>query len=281
MHRRFWIDKVDTLHFKDKSNWSRDAVAINVEFLTQKYIDVCKRKRIQQIVYMDFSTTMGIYRNRWCKRARIRLTILNVILLFISLNIAKIYDNKCTVLIINCLAFAVTTVISLVKKFNIEAVLQRLFFDTWGYYFVKSNNKDFLVSRAPFFQKRLYNKFITRMNGLAAFFCIWINDVNEDDVDGETRKSISNMYKCVFEGIDSVKSENHVVYMPLFIIGFFAYEKNIMPTEAREICGRIINANKLQYLKLESMIYSQLFYLTKNRDISSNRIKDYLIWLRG
>ena len=42
LYRRFWLHKIDTLHFKSKQNWSKEAVKINIEYLIERYINICK-----------------------------------------------------------------------------------------------------------------------------------------------------------------------------------------------------------------------------------------------
>lgn len=48
LYRRFWLRKIDTSHFKDKMNWSREAVEINVEHLIERYVEICKKSEFHK-----------------------------------------------------------------------------------------------------------------------------------------------------------------------------------------------------------------------------------------
>ncbi len=58
LYRSFWIDRLDTSTFKEKTNWSKEAVEINVDYLLQKYVDTCRKKKILKIDYIEFATTL-------------------------------------------------------------------------------------------------------------------------------------------------------------------------------------------------------------------------------
>ena len=47
LYRRFWLQRIDTLHFKSKKNWNKEAVEINVEYLLERYINVKKLSVLQ------------------------------------------------------------------------------------------------------------------------------------------------------------------------------------------------------------------------------------------
>ena len=49
LYRSFDINKIDRLSFKEKNNWDKEAVEINIEYLLEQYINICKKKKIQKI----------------------------------------------------------------------------------------------------------------------------------------------------------------------------------------------------------------------------------------
>ena len=70
LYRKFGLYKIDTLHFKSKKSWSKEAVEINVDYLLERYINVCNRKKIFNIKSVEFVTTMGYYKPKWYDIAR-------------------------------------------------------------------------------------------------------------------------------------------------------------------------------------------------------------------
>lgn len=70
LYRRFSLHRIDTMHFKSKKNWSKEAVEINIEYLIERYINICKRKKIVRIKDIEFVTTMDCYKEKWYGKAR-------------------------------------------------------------------------------------------------------------------------------------------------------------------------------------------------------------------
>ena len=68
------------------------------------------------------------------------------------------------------------------------------------------------------------------------------------------------MYQEVIDCLVSMENINSIIYMPIFIVGFFLYEKNINVLRAREIYNKIVENGNL----FEMMFMSQIVYLTRN-----------------
>lgn len=118
LYRSFWIDRLDTSTFKEKTNWSKEAVEINVDYLLQKYVDTCRKKKILKIDYIEFATTLDTYKPKWYNKARNKFIKLNIICMLSSilLDIACL-NRKCIILLVINLVFtAINIGITFVKK---------------------------------------------------------------------------------------------------------------------------------------------------------------------
>lgn len=81
LYRRFWLHRIDTIHFKSKKNWSKEAVEINIEYLIERYINICRRKKIARIKDIEFVTTVDCYKEKWYGKARIKFVRMMIYLL--------------------------------------------------------------------------------------------------------------------------------------------------------------------------------------------------------
>ena len=121
---------------------------------------------------------------------------------------------------------------------NIRIMILKLFSDTWGYYVkIDGREKEIYVPAVSFRRTGIYGKFIMRMNSLIAFFNIWMNYV---DIDEYNKQIAREMCKQLIEGMKVLKTQNSVMYMPIFVIGFFMYEKDIEETELKKLYAEII-----------------------------------------
>lgn len=68
LHRRFKISKADISIYKKLQECDVEYIEINIEYLIEQYIKICKKSKISKIKYMEFSTTFGIYKNKWYKK---------------------------------------------------------------------------------------------------------------------------------------------------------------------------------------------------------------------
>lgn len=275
LYRSFWIDRLDTSTFKEKTNWSKEAVEINVDYLLQKYVDTCRKKKILKIDYIEFATTLDTYKPKWYKKARNKFIKLNIICMLISilLDIACL-NRKCIILVVISLAFtAINIGITFCEKDCIHLVILKFFSDTWGYYIHQRNNKEKFIPRVALRKSNVYDKYIMRMNSLNAFFFIWINYI---DYKNSENKLVIDMYQEVIDCLVSMENINGVIYMPIFIVGFFLYEKNINVLSAREIYNKIVENGNL----FEMMFMSQIVHLTRNDKKCIQDAKKYLLWLQ-
>ena len=84
------------------------------------------------------------------------------------------------------------------------------------------------------------------------------------------------MYQEMVDCLELVENINGIIYMPIFIVGFFLYEKNINIVSTREIYNKMVkNANLFKV-----MFMSQIVYLTKNEKNCIQDAQKYLLWLQ-
>lgn len=105
------------------------------------------------------------------------------------------------------------------------------------------------------------------------FFYIWINYI---DYKNSENKLVIDMYQEVIDCLVSMENINSVIYMPIFIVGFFLYEKNINVLSAREIYNKIVENGNL----FEMMFMSQIVHLTRNDKKCIQDAEKYLLWLQ-
>ena len=116
------------------------------------------------------------------------------------------------------------------------------------------------------------------MNSLNAFFYIWLNYVDKK------KNIIEYEYEEMLLKLEAMDNKNMVTYFPAFTIGFFLYDKNMKIEKIKEYYKEMMVTENKKYL-FERMMYSQIFYLTKNFDSkmlsNKNKINEYLQWLVG
>ena len=183
-------------------------------------------------------------------------------------------NRKCIILVVINLVFtAINIGITFCEKDYIHLVILKFFSDTWGYYIHQRNNKEKFIPRVALGKSNVYDKYIIRMNSLNAFFYIWINYI---DYKNSENKLVIDMYQEVIDCLVSMENINSIIYMPIFIVGFFLYEKNINVLSAREIYNKIVENGNL----FEMMFMSQIVYLTRNDKKCIQDAKKYLLWLQ-
>ena len=223
LYRRFWLHRVDTLHFKDKENWSREAVEINIEYLIERYVSICKRKHIAQIEDIEFVTTMDCYKKKWYGKARDKFVRMMLWLLVLStlINIVVLIESCYSIIFFNIIITVMTIALTYLNIESIQLVIMRLYSDTWGYYIYKKNGKELFIPRVALRIDNIYDKYIMRMNSLNAFFYIWINYVDKK------KRTIEYEFEEMLLRLESMDNRNMITYFPVFTIGFFLFDKNI------------------------------------------------------
>lgn len=280
LYRRFWLHRVDTLHFKDKEKWSREAVEINIEYLLERYISICKRKHIVQIEEIEFVTTMGCYKKKWYGKARGKFVRMMLWLLILStiINIVVLTENCYSIIFFNIIITVTTIVLTYLNIESIQLVIMRLYSDTWGYYIYKKDGKELFIPRVALRIDNIYDKYIMRMNSLNAFFCIWINYVDKD------QEYIQKMYEEVITWFEDIKVKNIATCLPVFTIGYFLFDSDIKINNVKELYNEIVLAENKQ-CTFKRVMRSQIFYLTKNFNKKffeyREKLDSYLKWIEN
>ena len=82
-------------------------------------------------------------------------------------------------------------------------------------------------------------------------------------------------YQEVIDWIESIEKKNIGIYMPIYIIGFFLYQKDIYILRTREIYNKM----NLDMEEFKKMFLSQIVYLTRNNTEYIQGAEKYLRWL--
>lgn len=239
LYRRFWISKVDINTYKKLDEWDVEALEINIEYLIEQYMKLCKKSKISKIKYMEFSTIFGIYERKWYKKARRKF--------------------------LGC-----------IPKTSVKNGIIRIFYDSWGYYVWLGDKKEHFIPRIAVGFDNVYNRFINIMNSINAFFYILLESGN----DGEKNKEkLENIVRKVIKCFDEDKNISNVTYMPIMVVGYFLFQKQIVVNEIKNVYLQKYSKDTL-FVK---SLYSQLYYLTINdyekEENMQKAVHSYLNWL--
>jgi len=278
LYRRFWLQRIDTVHFKAKDSWSNEAVTINLDYLIESYIDASKYKEIINIKEIEFVTTFGIYKNKWYAKARNKFLTRILLLFFVSVIInILILQEKCRELVFLNIIVTISAIVCSNLNFkSVNFVIMRLFSDTWGYYIYNQDNSEKFYPRVAARKGNAVDKYIMRMNSLNAFFYIWLNYAKYK------KKHIAEQFGKVVQRIQIIENQNMISYFPVFTIGYFLFNKGIKVDIIKELFKKIVTES--ERVSFEKMLFSQIFYLTKNsyQDILeyNQKINEYMIWIK-
>lgn len=259
LYRIFWLHRVDTIYFKDKGNWSKEAVVINVDHLIDKYVEICSRMEIVQIDKIEFCTTRGNYNHKWYNEARKRFFRAVLVLFAISTlpNGFMFCEKSYWFLLFNTIATAILIILTYLKIDSLRFMIMRVYSDTWGYYFYLKTGNELFIPRGESRKNKVYGIYVNIMNSINAFFYIWTNYIDKDE------KYIQEVYKDVIDQIENIEEANLAICFPVFTIGYFLFENHIEVTRIKEIYREIVLVEEKQH-SFERMMQSQILYLTKN-----------------
>lgn len=278
LYRRFWIHRFDTTHLK-KNEWKCEAVEINIEYLLERYIDICKKNKIRMIKDIEFGTTLGCYKKKWYYKTKFKLITIMIVLFVVSslVCILVLQENSQFFIFVNLIVTIITIVLACLNVQSFQLAVLRLLSDTWGYYICDKNNKELLIPRVALRKSNVFYQYIMRMNSLNAFFYIWINDV------GEKKKDMIDQFQVILNWFEELEQKNMITYFPVFTIGYFLYEKEIKVQKIKDLYDKYVMKEGEKY-SFERMIHSQIFYLTKNYNKNifdySKQLNKYLLWIQ-
>ncbi len=281
LYKFFLLPKVDTSNFKQKNEWGKEAIGVNLEHLMNRYLEICKTKKIREIEKIEFGTTMKCYKQTWYKRARVKFIATEVVLLIINTisNGMILGREGFGLLVLNSVAVLISIGMSYSKSHNIQLVLIVLYLDVWGYYIKKTNGTEKIVARTKVVKGNDYYKYIVRMNSLNAFFYIYIKDLKER----HKLKLVKEQFEELLDWLDSVEEKSMILYFPFFTISFFMYEKNIKSEKIKEVYRDMVLAINKEY-EFQRMMWGQIMYLTKNinkeKFANQENMTSFFRWIR-
>ena len=114
------------------------------------------------------------------------------------------------------------------------------------------------------------------MNSINAFFYIMLEYLNNGEEDKE--KIVTIVQKAI-KWFDEEKNISGVTYMPIMVVGYFLFQKNIVVNEIKNVYLQKYSKDPL-FMK---SLYSQLYYLTINdyekEEDMQKVVHSYLNWL--
>ena len=277
LYRRFWISKADISTYKKLDEWDIEALEINIEYLIEQYMKLCKKSKILKIKYMEFSTIFGIYERKWYKKARRKFVKTISIVFIATMGTAYLLNTKSIVIYGGTfLMYVITIFFGCIPKTSVKNGIIRIFYDSWGYYVWLGDKKEHFIPRIAVGFDNVYNRFINIMNSINAFFYILLESGN----DGEKNKEkLENIVRKVIKCFDEDKNISNVTYMPIMVVGCFLFQKQIVVNEIKNVYLQKYSKDTL-FVK---SLYSQIYYLMINdyekEEDMQKAVHSYLNWL--
>jgi len=123
---------------------------------------------------------MDCYKKKWYNKAKCKFDILLISLFFVSALIdwMVLKENCRYIIIINILVTIIAIIFAYSNIQSVRLVIMRFFSDTWGYYFISNENKEFFVPRVSIMSD-IYSRYIKSTNSINAFFYIWLSYIDK------------------------------------------------------------------------------------------------------
>lgn len=261
----FWTKRVDFNCFKSSKYWNKSSVETNLDYLIENFLKNCKNVKIENIDCIQFVSAIN---NKQASKEyyillRCKFIIIIMSLLIISTisNFVFWYDSAWIIIAINFLLFIITVLITYTKSNIIRVLLFRLFSDTWGYY-IKGDDIEIFVPRLSIKRDNKYDKLINSMNNLLAFLYIELLICENED------KMFSFTLNQVIESIKTYSEKNDTIYLPIFLIGYFAFVKDYNINNIIKVFDNL-QLDEEGKKKLRVEMNSILFELTQNYKFST------------
>lgn len=273
----FKVKQVDCSSFKKKEDWSKGEIEFNLEYLISNYIRRSRKIRIEGLKQLEFITTIGIYQKKWKKFAKKRVIIIAIMGMIIDLfyTFALMRSEFWKLLIFNGVFFScIVGLVYILKNKKIRQNFNILFLDSWGYYF--KDRKEQFIERFPWYPSKYY-KFIISLDSLIGFFYIML-------LIKVKKKKIEKAISFLMKSLDECEVKNIIFYLPVFIIGYFVYEKKNIQLEVikekYQSFHLLYEQKEIFFTMLCSYIFNLTVYKRKSKDISlGEKAEQYLQWL--
>lgn len=285
LYRVFWFPSIDKSDFKAAKKWNKNAVEININFLVERYIENCQKKKINQIEKLEYVTLEKTYIKKWYEKARSRFYIFMsfffIVLFFYSVFFLK--QNCVSIFIPSIVAIIIMILLPLANFKCLQLTIIRLFFDSYGYYVTWGNGRERMIPRVSLQKNNKYDKFIMSMNSLVAFFYIWI--LYSDDI---KKKKNYLLIECELEKmlkrLEELNNKNITIYCPLFTIGFFLYCKGRKIDMVKNKYADLVKNKEIKNnfaRMMQSQIINLLFYSSLETEVIIKKVNDYLKFLNA
>lgn len=277
LYRVFWFYKIERINIKDKKDWQKDIVNTNIEYLSLKYAQQCKKIKIFKVKEIEFVTTVGNYKQKWYKKARIKFIKVTGLCFAIStiINLAILREQCIGLSVVNFIIMMIGGLFVIVKPLSLQLAVLRMYSDTWGYYIRYKKEK--FVPRVPMWTKSKFNRMFIVMNSLNAFMYLLIDVVGEKDI-------VEEAFATLDKSISTLQEKNMFTYFPIFTIGFFAFYKGLKIERIKEIYSMVTINEDMERI-FDRMLNSQLFYLTSKLWSEaygySKKLNEYMEWIKS
>lgn len=276
----FWLNRVDMVNFREKEGWKKESIRINVEYLTERYMDSCRQKKIEEIEEIEFVTTIGQHKQKWYSAAGQKFIMIMSVVALISvvIDLLVLREQSLGMILMNFIVLASSVFLMRFGGESIRRAILCLVMDTWGYYLHKSNRKEIFIPRVALRKSDQYNKYIMRMNSLNAFFYIGIEFMEME------QEKLEEVLDDVVDWLETLNTPNILIYFPVFTIGYFLFSQNMQCKKIREVY-QALEMDENKTCSLKNMLNGQIFYLTKNfrKEIFgyTEMLNTYIDWLEG
>ena len=280
LDRIFWSsDSFDDSDMRKGDEWSFSAMKPNVEYLTGSYVTAARKIPIQDVETLHGMIPGEESQSVWDRKAektRKRFVILDVIVYAagVVICILALQRDSFGLILLNTASFVVSLILLTVKKSPVRRSFNTVISQMMGYSMNTTRRKGILISRYKIGYRNRYEKFVSSMNNLTAFFVIALRQGVDQ---GAFYAALTDMLDWLSD--ISRKDRNTVLYLPAFTIGFFAYVKGMLFPDLQSLCWELGRDDE----EFSTMIRDQILYLTHasaNEKDYTVQIENYLNWLR-
>ena len=302
-------EKPDESQASSADTWDMGAVKTNLEYLCAEYISTARLipiHKVKHFFYLSGEARKETWNEIYRKGLHNLIYGAMGIWLFSMLVVAFVLGTEGTgILILNTFMMAAVTFPAMLGFRHHSERTELLVDDALGYVMEMTDGKKIRIPRMTVRPAKKYDKFVSKMNSISAFFSIGLER-------GMRQEMTDAAIDIVFDWISDVKEKHVCLYLPVFAAGYFAFsvgqrpsavrecyqslagsagttEGNASPDKKNEISdlSKIIKTNRSDDSipvtgtdpdDFFTMIYGHLEDLTKET-ASSNQITEYMNWL--
>lgn len=278
LHRNFASCQKIELEDSEQKKWTENTISDNLNYLIMKYNDALEKIDFSEIEEIEFSTTLGCYRQKWQSKA-IRRFIKTILWCFAAsslINFVLLGNQAVGLMLFNGILVLVAVVCCFVKWSSLQLSILNTTYGAWGHYIRKRNRKELWIRKNPLIENK-YHKFFFSIYNLNAFMCILLNIKKNDN------NFIDTAFNRIYKGIIYNKNIKEIVSLPLFIIGYFLFQQQIQKNELKNLY-RDFELDENELKRFEKTVKAELFMLESKRYVDltevQDRIEKYVDWVK-